>query len=208
MDISEYPALYSHLAKHWIKDITEWELSILPFCLSLHLNLLRGVKKYIYIIKQKVKSTVAEIWPDWLSENDLEEVKRNSFIEGPCLLMKFRQLVLKRPKYPKGFQRQVFKNKVREGGPMWVISSWIFFWLVGGEVIVSQHHQISDSNLSWVYMLMNSISWISSTWWGLRPHGQLGKAPPPMGFSSQEHWSGLSCPSPMRESEKWTVKVK
>ena len=44
------------------------------------------------IIKQMVKSTVDEIWPDWLSENDLDEVKRNSFIEGPCLLKKSRQL--------------------------------------------------------------------------------------------------------------------
>ena len=75
--------------------------------------------------------------------------------------------MLKRPEYPKGFQRQVFKDKVREGGPMWVISSWIF-WLVGGEVKVSQHHQISGSNWSGVYMLMNSISWISSTWWGFK----------------------------------------
>ena len=29
------------------------------------------------------------------------------------------------------------------------------------------------------------------------------QAPPSMGFSRQEHWSGLSCPSPMCESEKW-----
>ena len=29
------------------------------------------------------------------------------------------------------------------------------------------------------------------------------KAPPSLGFSWQEHWSGLPFPSPMRESEKW-----
>ena len=28
-------------------------------------------------------------------------------------------------------------------------------------------------------------------------------APPSLGFSRQEHWSGLPFPSPMRESEKW-----
>ena len=28
------------------------------------------------------------------------------------------------------------------------------------------------------------------------------QAPPSMGFSRQEHWSGLPFPSPMRESEK------
>ena len=29
------------------------------------------------------------------------------------------------------------------------------------------------------------------------------QAPPPMGFSRQEHWSGLPFPSPMHEREKW-----
>ena len=30
------------------------------------------------------------------------------------------------------------------------------------------------------------------------------QAPPSLGFSRQEHWSGLPFPSPMHESEKWT----
>ena len=29
------------------------------------------------------------------------------------------------------------------------------------------------------------------------------QAPPSLGFSRQEHWSGLPFPSPMQESEKW-----
>ena len=29
------------------------------------------------------------------------------------------------------------------------------------------------------------------------------QAPPSLGFSRQEHWSGLPFPSPVRESEKW-----
>ena len=29
------------------------------------------------------------------------------------------------------------------------------------------------------------------------------KAPPSLGFSRQEHWSGMPFPSPMNESEKW-----
>ena len=29
------------------------------------------------------------------------------------------------------------------------------------------------------------------------------QAPPPLGSSRQEHWNGLSFPSPMHESEKW-----
>ena len=33
------------------------------------------------------------------------------------------------------------------------------------------------------------------------------QAPPSLGFSRQEHWSGLPFPSPMHESEKWSHSV-
>ena len=37
----------------------------------------------------------------------------------------------------------------------------------------------------------------------VRPHRrQARQAPPFLGFSRQEHWSGLPFPSPMQESEK------
>ena len=35
------------------------------------------------------------------------------------------------------------------------------------------------------------------------PETAAHQAPPSLGFSSQEHWSGLPFPSPMHESEKW-----
>ena len=35
------------------------------------------------------------------------------------------------------------------------------------------------------------------------PYTAAHQAPPFLGFSRQEHWSGLPFPSPMRESEKW-----
>ena len=35
------------------------------------------------------------------------------------------------------------------------------------------------------------------------PETAAHQAPPSLGFSRQEHWSGLPLPSPMRESEKW-----
>ena len=35
------------------------------------------------------------------------------------------------------------------------------------------------------------------------PETASHKAPPSLGFSRQEHWSGLPWPSPMHESEKW-----
>ena len=35
------------------------------------------------------------------------------------------------------------------------------------------------------------------------PQTSAHQAPPSLGFSRQEHWSGLPFPSPMHESEKW-----
>ena len=35
------------------------------------------------------------------------------------------------------------------------------------------------------------------------PEMTAHQAPPSLGFSRQEHWSGLPFPSPMHESEKW-----
>ena len=35
------------------------------------------------------------------------------------------------------------------------------------------------------------------------PWTEAHQAPPSLGFSRQEHWSGLPFPSPMHESEKW-----
>ena len=37
----------------------------------------------------------------------------------------------------------------------------------------------------------------------VRPHGRQPMRLPSLGFSRQEHWSGLPLPSPMQESEKW-----
>ena len=35
------------------------------------------------------------------------------------------------------------------------------------------------------------------------PETAAHQAPPSLGFSREEHWSGLPLPSPMQESEKW-----
>ena len=67
---------------------------------------------------------------------------------------------------PNGFQGTVFKDRVRKRVAGCVISSWTFFWLVGGEVIGSQHHQPSGSNQSGVCVLVVSVQLTSSTWWG------------------------------------------
>ena len=40
------------------------------------------------------------------------------------------------------------------------------------------------------------------------PETAAHQAPPSLGLSRQEHWSGLPFPSPVHESGKWKVKVK
>ena len=72
----------------------------------------------------------------------------------------------KRPNLPDGFQGKVFKDRVRERVSVYLISSWTFFWLVGGEVIGSQHHQPSGPNWSGVYVLVVSMQLTSFTWRG------------------------------------------
>ena len=52
----------------------------------------------------------------------------------------------------------------RQGVAGCVISSWTFFWLIGGKVIGSQHHQLSGSNWSGIYVVVGNIQLTSSTW--------------------------------------------
>ena len=40
------------------------------------------------------------------------------------------------------------------------------------------------------------------------PSTAAHQAPPPLGFSRQEHWSGLPVPSPMRESESEVTQLR
>ena len=59
---------------------------------------------------------------------------------------------------------------------------------------------ISTSLLGSMLLLLSHFSriWLCET-----PETAAHQAPPSLGFSRQEHWSGLPFPSPMHESEKW-----
>ena len=52
-------------------------------------------------------------------------------------------------------------------------------------------------------MLLLLLSHFSCVWLCATPEMAAHQAPSPLGFSRQEHWSGLPFPSPMHESEKW-----
>ena len=54
-----------------------------------------------------------------------------------------------------------------------------------------------------VYLLLLLLSRFSRVWLCVTPYTAAHQAPPSLGFSRQEHWSGLPFPSPMHESEKW-----
>ena len=52
-------------------------------------------------------------------------------------------------------------------------------------------------------MLLLLLSCFSPVRLYATPETAAHQAPPSLGFSRQEHWSGLPFPSPMHESEKW-----
>ena len=52
-------------------------------------------------------------------------------------------------------------------------------------------------------LLLLLLSRFSCVWFCVTPSFAAHQAPPPMGFSRQEHRSGFPFPSPMHESEKW-----
>ena len=62
----------------------------------------------------------------------------------------------------------------------------------------------SWSSNSWeLNMLLLLLSHFSRVRLCATPQTAAHQAPPSLGFSRQEHWSGLPFPSPMHESEKW-----
>ena len=54
-----------------------------------------------------------------------------------------------------------------------------------------------------VSLLLLLLSHFSQVQFCVTPYTAAHQAPPSLGFSGQEHWSGLPFPSPMHESEKW-----
>ena len=75
---------------------------------------------------------------------------------------------------------------------------------------------ILSMNESWLWnkkevvitLLLLLLSCFSHVWLCATPKTAAHQVPPSLGFSRQEHWSGLPFPSPMQESEKWKVKMK
>ena len=74
----------------------------------------------------------------------------------------------------------------------------IEFHRIKGATYCKVHHY-----LIYYLLLLLLLSRFSLVRLCVTPQTAALQAPPSLGFSRQEHWSGLPFPSPMQESEKW-----
>ena len=66
------------------------------------------------------------------------------------------------------------------------------------QVLYHERHLGSPAESLLLLLLLNHISRVQLC---ATPQTAAHQAPPSLGFSRQEHWSGLPFPSPMHESE-------
>ena len=59
------------------------------------------------------------------------------------------------------------------------------------------------SDVKYTVLLLLLLSHFNRVWLCATPETAAHQAPPSLGFTRQEHWSGVPLPSPVRESEKW-----
>ena len=59
------------------------------------------------------------------------------------------------------------------------------------------------NTVNYIYAAAKLLSHFSHVRLCATPETVAHQAPPSLGFSRQEHWSGLPFPSPMHEGEKW-----
>jgi len=83
------------------------------------------------------------------------------------------------------------------------ILGWRIPWTREPGRLQSMGLQRVGHDLAATHMLLLLLSRFSRVWLCVTPKTAAHQAPPSLGFSRQEHWSGLPFPSPMHESEKW-----
>jgi len=69
-----------------------------------------------------------------------------------------------------------------------------------GTMVIFHSHTSSPFNNQLLLLLLSRFSRVRLC---ATPWTAAHEAPPSLGFSRQEHWSGLPFPSPTHESEKW-----
>ena len=73
---------------------------------------------------------------------------------------------------------------------------YIFFTL---DIYLGQNILLLSASVALLLLLLSRFSHVQLC---ATPETAAHQAPPSLGFSRQEHWSGLPFPSPMQESEK------
>ena len=88
-------------------------------------------------------------------------------------------------------------------------TNWMHVLSAAGWEMVNSEKCIEHQTKGWhsaefqLLLLLLLLSRFSRVWLCATPQTAAHQAPPSLGFSRQEHWSGLSFPSPIHESEKW-----
>ena len=81
-----------------------------------------------------------------------------------------------------------------------------FFWRTFQNLYIVNYpvrHEMNLRSLVTAKLLLLLLSHFSHVLLCATPKMAAHQASPSLGFSRQEHWSGLPFPSPMHESEKW-----
>ena len=92
----------------------------------------------------------------------------------------------------------VFLKNSMDRGAWWAVSMGSQRVRDNRTCLHTRSHRLRD-----VIVPMLLPSRFSRVWLCETPQTAAHQAPPSLGFSKQEHWSGLPFPSPMHESEKW-----
>ena len=153
---------------------------------------------YMYIhIRNIINNTVITFYGDrWLLDFVV--------IIFCVYLMSYHFMVhLKLPQYCMLSMIQYNKNSVKKKKSTQCLPSYIFLTV---NLLIPLHvHTPHCHNLQThicVCVLLLLLSCFSRVRLCATPQRAAHQAPPSLGFSRQEHWSGLPFPSPMHESEK------
>ena len=121
-----------------------------------------------------------KIWP-WVSYQVVGKCGYDSIlIKNKWLLIKYSVNLI-----------TAFGEKITTRTHMYIHTAHVYLYIYTNTWIYTHAH---------ILLLLSHLSPVRLC---ATPETAAHQAPPSLGFSRQEHWSGLPFPSPMHESEKW-----
>ena len=82
----------------------------------------------------------------------------------------------------------------------WAINTWIMLSVIVREMQTTLRYRFTSTKMLLPLLVLSRFGHVRLC---PTPQTAAHQAPPSLGFSRQEHWSGLPFSSPMNESEKW-----